>query len=416
LKINVVIDSTSRAAGGLFDAERRLWQSLKDTGIEVSAFSLADEFSALDAGAWLPIVPEYFPAGWPGALRRSTFFRSRLLAEPADLLYRAGLWSWPSRNAQEWRRRYDKPEIIAPHGMLDPWAVKNSAWKKKLALWVYESEHLRSAACLRALCGSEARAIRAFGLKNPIAIIPNGVDMLEIGDRRSEMGNPPWAGHVEPGKKVLLYLGRIHLKKGLDNLIRAWAALNKNRKSEIGNRKSDWVLAIAGWDQGGHENELKRLATGLAIPWADVRVNSEHRTPNSEPASVIFLGPQFNEAKSACYRHCDAFILPSFSEGLPMVILEAWACGKPVVMTPECNLPEGFSARAAIQITTNVEGIARGLTELFGRSAQELTELGRNGRRLTEEKFNWGRIARQLRVVCEWLVCGASQPDCVYVD
>ena len=293
--------------------------------------------------------------------------------------------------------------------MLDPWAVKNSAWKKKLALWVYESEHLRSAACLRALCESEARAIRAFGLKNPIAIIPNGVDMLEIGDRRSETGNPPWAVRVEPGKKVLLYLGRIHPKKGLDNLIRAWAELKINRKS-------DWVLAIAGWDQGGHEDELKRLATGLAIPWADVRVNSELRTTNSEPASVVFLGPQFNEAKSACYRHCDAFILPSFSEGLPMVILEAWACGKPVVMTPECNLPEGFPARAGIRITTDIEGIARGLTELFGRSAQELTELGRNGRRLTEEKFNWDRIARQLRAVCEWLVCGASRPDCVYVD
>jgi glycosyltransferase involved in cell wall biosynthesis len=85
-------------------------------------------------------------------------------------------------------------------------------------------------------------------------------------------------------------------------------------------------------------------------------------------------------------------------------------------MTPECNLLEGFSARAAIQITTDVEGIARGLTELFGQSTQELTELGRNGRRLAEEKFNWDRIARQLRAVCEWLVCGASQPDCVHVD
>jgi poly(glycerol-phosphate) alpha-glucosyltransferase len=426
LKINVVIDSMSRAAGGLFDAERRLWQSLSVTGIGVSAFSLADEFSVLDASTWLPIVPESFPAGWPGALGRSTPFRSRLLAEPADLLYRAGLWSWPSRNAHEWCRQYDKPEIIAPHGMLDPWAVKNSAWKKKLALFFYEQEHLQNAACLRALCESEARAIRTFGLRNPICIIPNGIDIpagvtgagCEASGsdkhKKSEIGNPPWAGHVEPGQKVLLYLGRLHPKKGLANLIRAWNTTINSQPST-----NDWLLAIAGWDQGGHEAELKRLATELAIPWADVHAYSELRTPNSElasPPSVLFLGPQFNEAKSACYQHCDAFILPSFSEGLPMVILEAWAYGKPVVMTPECNLPEGFSARAGIRITTDVEGIAHGLTELFGISAQELNALGRNGLRLTEEKFGWRTIARRLRAVCEWLVCGASRPDCVHVD
>ena len=292
--------------------------------------------------------------------------------------------------------------------MLDPWAVKNSAWKKKLALWIYEDEHLRNAACLRALCESEARAIRAFGLKNPIAIIPNGVDMLEIRDRRTEMGNPPWARLVAPGRKFCFIWGAFIPKKGLSNLLRAWKATLNSHYST-----NNWLLAIAGWDEMGHEDELKQLASKLGIQWSDAR---EHRTSNLEPASVIFLGPQFNEAKSASYRHCDAFILPSFSEGLPMVILEAWACGKPVVMTPECNLPEGFSARAAIQITTDVEGIARGLTELFGQSTQELTELGRNGQRLTEEKFNWDRIAWQLRAVCEWLVCGASQPDCVYVD
>ena len=131
------------------------------------------------------------------------------------------------------------------------------------------------------------------------------------------------------------------------------------------------MLAIAGWDQGGHEGELKRLATELEIPWADARStkledpqplsrptgeggalatgegsanpSSIFHLPSSKLPSVVFLGPQFGEAKAACYRNCDAFILPSFSEGLPMVILEAWAYGKPVLMTPQCNLPGGFA-------------------------------------------------------------------------
>src|ERR1700690_2752582 len=88
------------------------------------------------------------------------------------------------------------------------------------------------------------------------------------------MGNPPWAGHVEPGKKVLLYLGRIHPKKGLSNLLRAWKATLNSQPST-----NNWLLAIAGWDQGGHENELKQLASELGIQWSDAR---EHRTSNIE--------------------------------------------------------------------------------------------------------------------------------------
>ncbi len=225
MKVNVVIDSISRVAGGLFDAERRLWQSLKVKGVAVSAFSLADEFSLRDAHDWLPIVPESFPVEWPETLGRSTQCRSRLLEAPADLIYRAGLWSWPSRNAREWCVQYKKPEIISPHGMLDPWAVKNSAWKKKLALLLYERKHLEKAACLRALCQSEATAMRAFGLKNPMCIIPNGVDLPESENLNSENGNPPWHSIVEPGRKVLLFLSRIHPKKGLVNLLKAWARI-----------------------------------------------------------------------------------------------------------------------------------------------------------------------------------------------
>ena len=436
MKVNVVIDSVSRAAGGLFDAERRLWQSLQETGVKVSAFSLADEFSARDANHWLPIVPECFPVVWPSALGRSGQLRARLLAEPADLLYRSGLWKWPSRYALEWSRQHDKPEIVATHGMLDPWAVKNSAWKKRLALLLYEREHLGRAACIRALCEAEARAIRAFGLKNPIAIIPNGIDLPAIPNAENpkvesknefqlslarEMAPPISSGSVSAfagGRKTLLYLGRIHPKKGLVNLIRAW---DSNRKSQIGGPSSvvsgpssEWTLAIAGWDQGGHEAELKRLCDELGIAWQDVRgQKSDFSVSAFQRFSVLFLGPQFGEDKATCYRNCDAFILPSFSEGLPMVILEAWAYGKPVLMTPECNLPEGFAANAAFRIETNVESIAQGLRELFETPSAERQALGDNGRRLVAEKFAWPKIAAEMRSVYEWVLGSGPKPGCV---
>ena len=95
----------------------------------------------------------------------------------------------------------------------------------------------------------------------------------------------------------------------------------------------------------------------------------------------------------SCYYQCDAFVLPSFSEGFPMVVLEAWAYGKPVLMTPECNLPEGFESNAAIRIATDVENIERGLRQLFEMSAADCQAMGEHGKKLVIEKYSWPRIA-----------------------
>jgi glycosyltransferase involved in cell wall biosynthesis len=485
----VVIDSVSRSAGGLFDAERLLHQNLSDqVGVVPEVFALEDEFSLADAAAWYPIRPRTFPVRGPRSIGFSPTYRKMLSASSADLIYRAGLWSLLSQAAASWSKICRKPEIIAPHGMLDSWAVKNSAWKKKLALFFYEREHLQNAACLRALCESEAKAMRAFGLKNPICIIPNGIDLPSLvesselkveregqeakqGAAQRSMLRTPRAEETsniqhrtslravgcyepeaniewKPDRKVLLYLGRIHPKKGLVNLLRAWAEI---RKSESGKRKAEeWVLAIAGWDQGGHEDELKRLASELGIQWSDAR---EHRTSNSDKSragiehptpinreqasniqrtedgcqksnfsisefqlsafSLLFLGPQFGDDKAACYRNCDAFILPSFSEGLPMVVLEAWAHGKPVLMTPECNLPEGFTANAAIRIEPSVESIVQGLDMLFQSSISDLQSIGSRGRALVAEKFTWPKIAMEMKSVYEWVLGGGAKPNCV---
>jgi poly(glycerol-phosphate) alpha-glucosyltransferase len=293
--------------------------------------------------------------------------------------------------------------------MLDPWAVRNSAWKKKLASLLYERAHLQNAACIRALCESEAGAIRGFGLKNPICIIPNGID-LPTG---TVPPSPPWKHVVENGKKVLLFLSRIHPKKGLVNLLKAWA---KSLKSKNGKEESDeWVLAIAGWDQGGHEQELKRLATELGLAWRDIRDCGAANGNGSPQAhcSVVFLGPQFDGAKDACYYYCDAFILPSFSEGLPMVVLESWAYSKPVLMTTECNLPEGFRAGAAIKVETTTESLVAGLDELRRMSKAERLTMGSRGHDLALERFTWSQIANQMQAVHSWILGGGAKPDCI---
>jgi poly(glycerol-phosphate) alpha-glucosyltransferase len=365
--------------------------------------------------------------GYSRELRRKVFSNTR----KDSIVHNHGLWMYPGVVARKAAVAAGAPLVISAHGMLDAWALRNSALKKRAAGWLFENRNLRQAACLHALCEAEAKSYRDYGLRNPICIIPNGIDLPESREQKVESRNPPWQGQIEPGRKVLLYLGRIHPKKGLVNLIRAWKATLNSQPST-----NNWLLAIAGWDQGGHEDELKRLATELAIPWADVRTGGttgqqdnglrdyrttrqrDHKTGGQQsvvsgPWSVVFLGPQFGEAKAACYQHCDAFILPSFSEGLPMVILEAWAYGKPVLMTPQCNLPEGFTADAAIRIEPNAESLAQGLHTLFQFSISDLQATGSRGRALVAARFNWARCAREMVEVYRWLLGSGPKPECV---
>jgi poly(glycerol-phosphate) alpha-glucosyltransferase len=393
--------SVSRKAGGLFDAILRLVQS--QAGAQIKVFGLRDEFSDADLPAWNPVSVAAFKTTWPRAIGRAPELLEALNDFAPDICHTHGLWQYSSIAAQTYSRKNNRPYLISPHGMLDPWALKNSRWKKMIAYALFERAHLRGARCLRALCASEADSIRRLQLKNDIAVIPNGIDL----PTDAVPSEPPWKNFVEPGKKVLLFLSRVHPKKGLVNLLKAWA---ENRKSEIGNQKSgEWVLAIAGWDQGGHELELKQLATELELAWSDVRApDLQEKFPG-----VIFLGPQFNAAKSACYQHCDAFVLPSFSEGLPMVVLEAWANAKPVLMTPECNLPEGFSAGAALKVETTEASLVAGLNELQRMTDAERMAMGNRARDLVVQRFTWSRVAQQLQSVQEWILGGGEKPDCV---
>ena len=383
MKTVCVLDSISRANGGIFVAESRLQQELAHSGVDVRVVGLTDAHTAADSVAWSPLVPVTVPITGPRGFGYAPGMTEAIAQADADLGYLAGLWKYPSVAARRWTRQMDRPLVVAPHGMLDPWALRNSAWKKKLAGWFFQNDQLRRAACLRALCRSEMESMRAYGLRGPVCIIPNGIDIPQAASARPR---PP----SFPGdRKVLFYLGRLHPKKGLANLITAW--------SEARSLAKDWILVIAGWDQGGHEADLNRLANDLGVP----------------DASLHFAGPQFGADKEACYRSCDAFILPSFSEGLPMVVLEAWAHGKPVLITDACNLPEGFAAQAALRLQPTEGSIRDGLATLFSMSEADRNKMGARGLHLVEERFAWPRLARDMKATYEWILGGGPKPDVV---
>jgi glycosyltransferase involved in cell wall biosynthesis len=389
MRVGLLTSWMSHSGGGVFDVVRRLAPALQvGSEFRVAVFGLAKDRASAGLSDWdgIPVAAQavYGSRAWgyaPGL--KMALRQSRL-----DLLHVHGLWMYPSVASCGWAHSTGKPYIIAPHGMLDRWAVQHHGWKKRLALWTYEARHLRGAACLHALCEAEARSFRELGLTNPICVVPNSVteDATATDCRGSE-----W----QCRGKTLLYLGRLHPKKGLINLLYAWQRFSQRAQEG----REGWHLVIAGWDQDGHEHTLRRLASDAAMD-----------------GSVHFLGPRFGADKDALFRSATAFVLPSVSEGLPMVVLEAWSYGLPVLMTLHCNLPIGFERGAALQIDTDVDGLKSGLETMGGMSGEELKGMGERGRRLCEERFAQRETSNMIKDVYRWLLKRGPKPACIMTD
>ena len=365
--------------GGIFDAMRNLTIAIaSEKRYLPEVFSASDAYTRIDEPLWGDLPTRTFPTCGPRLFGYAPGLAAALETWNADILHVHGIWTYPSVVAPRWSRgtrRY----LVSPHGLLKPWALRNSRWKKRIAALLYEDEHLRRADCLHALNSAEAEALRAYGLKNPICVIPNGTTMRD-----------DTALQVSRKGRSILYLGRFHPSKGLRTLIEAWSA------ARVEAAAAGWRLTLAGWDQNRHRAELERLADQLQVR-----------------SSVDFIGPQFGADKDRCFAEASAFALPSKSEGQPVSILEAWSWKLPVLMTPECNLPEGAAAGAAIMMEPEVNSIAAALRRLFSLTDSEREQIGRNGQSLVEKHYQWQQIGKSMTDVYDWILGQGPKPDCI---
>jgi glycosyltransferase involved in cell wall biosynthesis len=359
-------------------------------GVEVDVFALKDRKWNCKSHE-----PEYrmheLNSVGPLKLGYSPQFSRALIAFDLDLIHTHGIWMYPSYAVLRWSRESGRRFMVSPHGMLDTWARRRSALKKRLAGALFEYAHLRGAACIHALCEAEYSAIRTYGLRNPVAVVPIGVDLPSP----RTVGPPSWAGLLPKKSSVMLFLGRLHPKKGLGNLARAWAIIRTTYPS----LSQNWHLVIAGWDEKNHRSSLEQMVFASGV---------------SE--SVHFVGPQFGMAKAGTLSQADAFILPSLSEGLPIAPLEAWTYCLPVLMTQECNLPEGFNTGAALQIGNTVQDLTLGLLQFFEMTDEERWNMGQRGRALVESHFSWARASAELIAVYNWVSQGGALPACVRIE
>jgi glycosyltransferase involved in cell wall biosynthesis len=385
MSIGVVCASVSRAAAGILPVMQAHAQELTIRGVRVAVYGVEDAFSEVDRSSWHSVSPRVFSP----LVRRFAYAPglNRHLAHAShEILHQHGLWLYPSIAVSRWRRRSGRPVVVSTHGMLEPWALANAKLKKDFAAVLFERANLAAADCIQ--CPeAEAQGIRTFGLKNPIAIIPNGVDLP---DPKMRGVRPAWL--PDDGRRTLLFLGRLHPKKGIRESLEAWARL----RSQNPRLAARWRLVVVGWDDGGHAKGFVEHAQRLGL------------------SDVIFPGPVFGKEKEAVLAHADAFLLASHSEGLPMTVLEAWAHGLPVFMTRECNLAEGFREGAAVEITMDPDGLARTLAN--GLCQANLQAMGTRGRALVAAHFSWSSIADDLLLVYKWLARKAPKPECVRLD
>jgi poly(glycerol-phosphate) alpha-glucosyltransferase len=267
--------------------------------------------------------------------------------------------------------------------MLERWALRNSELKKSAAAFLFERANLQGASCIHC-SAQEAGNVRAYGLKNPIAIIPNGVDLPSKSERRPR---PAWL--PDDNRRTLLFLGRLHAKKGVREVLDAWHHLSRCSPDVT----ACWRLAVVGWDDGGYGKYLVEHVRSLSIP------------------NVLFPGPAFGHGKDAILSHADAFVLASHSEGLPLAVLEACAHGLPVFITRECNVPEVFETGAGIEIQRDPIALANVLGVKL--RATDLNIVGERGRALVASQFSWFNIGDDLLSVYEWLTRGGPLPSCV---
>jgi glycosyltransferase involved in cell wall biosynthesis len=373
--IHVVPAITEEASGPSYSVVR-LCQSLIESGEDLT-------LAALDWSPY-PSMPEFmkvFPLGiGPRRLGRSPEMSRWLMGEAssgrAEVIHNHGMWQM---NAvyPAWAARQGNVQLVySPRGSLSEWAMRHGSKLKNIFWPVLQRPALRRATCFHATAESEYHDIRRLGFTQPVAVIPNGIDLPIV--------LPKTFGE----QRTLLFLGRIHPKKGLDMLLAAWRVVQECFPR--------WRLIIAGSDDGfngssGYRDELLVLIRSLGVERAE------------------FVGNLYGTEKMQAYRDADLFVLPTYSENFGMTVAESLAAGTPVIVSKGAPWSGMDQNDAGWWIEIGGNPLVACLKDALSRSPAELAAMGENGRAWMERDFLWDGIGAKMAATYRWL-CDRSLP------
>ena len=377
-------------------------------------------------------------------------FRRVLLKEAhnTDIVHNHGLWMWPNAYAREAAVAARKPLIISPRGMLESWSLNRSKLRKAVAWWLFEKKNLQSAAMFHATSESEAESIgeatkrlrdketkrlleqdtkrQRWETENrrvaetardltesnvgrwegevPIVVAPNGVDLPDLGRRPGrDILESKFAKLKD--RRWVVFMSRLHPKKGVDVLLRAWArqkdvasgswrvASGKESQTADGRRqtatetkrlrdqetKDSPLLVLAGSDLIGYRKDVERMVRELQIE-----------------DSVVLTGEVLGNEKDCLLANADVFVLPSYSENFGIVVAEAMSWGRPVIASTGTPWKEVADVGAGWWVKPEEGALAQALQEVLGNSQDELDAIGAKGRALVAERYTWATPAERL--------------------
>lgn len=374
LRVLHVVSSLDRRAGGTVTAVAGLARAQADAGARVAvvtSFTHGEDLGMLGELRSAGVVAEAVgPVGrrlgrWNARAQK----RLSAMVTQCDVVHIHACWEEIQHRAARAASHAGKPYVFAPHGMLDPWSLSQRAWKKRLYLAMRLRRDLNHAARLHVTTRAEGDLLAPLRLTPPRLVMPNGLNLEEFA-RMPPRGQWRAQRNISAEKPLVLFLGRIHPKKGFDLLIPAMAQLTD----------LPWTLAIAGPDEGGYLNQVKKLI-------------SQHQLDDRVVCTGMLLGSE----KFGALHDADLFVLPSYQENFGIAVVESLAAGTPVMISESVNLAhEVREGQVGDVVALNPEAIAASLrASLTNQHAPGTEGLRSRAQAFAFERYDWRQIAPQ---------------------
>jgi glycosyltransferase involved in cell wall biosynthesis len=286
---------------------------------------------------------------------RLFLYGSKLSANDVDLIHLQHIWNPYIQVMAYWAYRKKIPYIITPRGMLEPWIMAHNPWKKKIALFLYQKRAIQRAIHIHATAEMEASNIKKLGFNNPISVIPNGIDFSDIKEKKGNYGTCK-----------MVFLSRIHPKKGIELLLETWRNTDTN----------GWTLEIAGNGDANYIQNLSQSAKDLK--------------------NVRFVGAQYGEDKWDFLRSADVMVLPSYSENFGIVVAEALATGIPVITTKGTPWEDLETYNCGWWIDLSITNLEKAIVNAFHTPVDVLENMGNQGRKLVADKYEIKAVANKI--------------------